>query len=260
MKLYDGPVIDAHIHPFIARENCIGRFGTPATLDEMAAELKKCGITKACGSVIVRKKAETFEEIRGMNRMALEAVRSHPDLFIAGIHVHGNFPEESAEELEYMYKNHSVRWIGELVAHSAGTGEYDSAGMFKIYESAVKLNMPVNIHCGDLAVVEKVVKNFPKLNVVLAHPDDAERFLERSALVKKYKNLYLDISGTGLFRWGMLKYCRDLFGAEKILFGTDFPICNAAMYVAGVSAEALSEEEKYLVFAGNFLRLTGLKI
>ena len=120
--------------------------------------------------------------------------------------------------------------------------------------------MPVNIHCADLAVVENVVKNFPKLNVVLAHPDDAASFLARSELVGRYRNLYLDISGTGLFRWGMLKYCVKNLGAEKILFGTDFPICNPDMYVAGVLAEELSDEENHLVFAGNFLRLTGITL
>ena len=260
MRTYNGPIIDAHIHPFIDVKDCIARFGTPATLAEMAAQLKKSNFTRSCGSVIERKKAESFEDIKKLNRMAVQAAELYPDLFIAGIHVHGAFPEESAGELEYMYKEHNVRWIGELVAHTLGTGAYDSEGMFAIYETAVKLNMPVNIHCADLAVVENVVKNFPKLNVVLAHPDDAASFLARSELVGRYRNLYLDISGTGLFRWGMLKYCIKTFGAEKILFGTDFPICSPAMYVAGVLAEDLSPEEYQLIFAENFLRLTGLTL
>ena len=260
MRTYDGPVIDAHIHPFIDTKDCIGRFGIPATLEEMASTLKANGFTRACGSVIERKKAESFEDIKKLNRMCLQARDLYRDLFIPGIHVHGAFPEESVQELEYMYKEHSVRWIGELVAHSLGTGAYDSPGMFAIYETAVKLGVPVNIHCADLAVVENVVKNFPRLNVVLAHPDDAASFLERSGLVSRYKNLFLDISGTGLFRWGMLKYCVKLMGPEKILFGTDFPICNPAMYVAGVLAENLSPEENHLIFAGNFLRLTGMTL
>ena len=260
MMLYEGIIIDAHIHPFICEKDCIGRFGTPATLEEMASTLRANNITRACGTVIERKIAESFEDIRKWNRMGLQAKSLYPDLFIPGIHVHGAFPEESAQEIGYMYEKENVRWIGELVAHSTGTGAYDSPGMFAIYETAVKWNMPVNIHCADLEVVENVVKNFPKLNVILAHPDDAASFLARSELVSRYENLYLDISGTGLFRWGMLQYCVKLLGAHKILFGTDFPICNPAMYVAGVLAEKLSEKENELIFAGNFLRLTGLAL
>lgn len=260
MRMYDGLIIDAHIHPFIERKDCIGRFGTPSTLEEMIMELKKSNIRAACGSVIERKKAESFEDIKKLNRMALEARNSCPDFFIPGIHVHGAFPEESAEELAYMYEKEHVRWIGELVPHSLGTGSFDSPGMYAIYETALQLGMPVNIHCADLAVVEKVAGDFPKLNLVLAHPDDGERFLERLELVARFKNLYLDISGTGLFRWGMLKHCVRTCGVQKLLFGTDFPICNASMYVAGVLAEELSAEEEHLIFAGNFLRLTDLAL
>lgn len=260
MRTYDGPIIDAHIHPFIDAKDCIARFGTPASIHEMASKLTQCNITKACGSVIMRKRMESFEEVKNRNEAVLQARDLYPDFFIPGIHLHGSFPEESVKELEYMYKEEGVRWIGELVAQSQGTGDYDSSGMFAIYETAVKLNVPVNIHCGDLAMVENVVKNFPALHVVLAHPGDAESFLERAELISRYKNLFLDISGTGLFRWGMLKYCIKTFGAEKILFGTDFPICNPAMYVAGVLAEDLSPEEYHLIFAENFLRLTGLTL
>ncbi|MBP5182778.1 MAG: amidohydrolase [Lentisphaeria bacterium] len=259
MRICDFFVIDAHVHPFLDPKDCIGRFGTPATLEEMAQELKKTGFARACGSVIRRKKMETFQEIRELNETALKAEELFPDLFIPGVHVHGSFPGESASELKYLYEKRHVRWIGELVQHTLGTGAYDSPGMFQIYETAVELGLPVNIHCPDLGVVERVVKNFPRLSVVLAHPDDGNAFLERSALVGRYRNLYLDLSGTGLFRWGMLRNCIGRLGAEKLLFGTDFPVCSAAMNLFGVLAEDLSKEEYELIFAGNFLRLTGLK-
>ena len=45
-----------------------------------------------------------------------------------------------------------------------------------------------------------------------------EKHLERMA---KYENLYLDLSGTGLFRYGMLAYGAKKVGAERFLFGTN---------------------------------------
>ena len=73
--------------------------------------------------------------------------------------------------------------------------------------------------------------------------------------MKKYDNIYLDLSGTGLFRFGMLKRLVDQVGAERILFGTDHPICNPAMYVAGVMHERISERNMSLIFSENAKRL-----
>jgi predicted TIM-barrel fold metal-dependent hydrolase len=79
-------------------------------------------------------------------------------------------------------------------------------------------------------------------------------------MAKKYKNLYIDLSGTGLFRWGMLKKGVDLIGADHILFGSDFPVCSTAMNVAGVLSEKLTNKERKLIFRDNFLNITGYQI
>ena len=158
-----------------------------------------------------------------------------------------------------MYKEYGVRWIGELVAYMMQTGEYDSGGMFRIYETARDLGMPVNIHCSDLEVIERILKNFPTLNLVIAHPEDVGNAKKRFELVSRYPNAYLDISGTGLFRWTMLRYAIDLCGSEKLLFGSDFPICSPGMNLGGVLAEHLTGTELKNILSDNFLRLIGEK-
>ena len=252
----DFPVIDAHIHPFFREENNIAAFGAPVSADEFIAELRRAGIARACGSVIQRS-AASFEDVRRLNREALRFRDRYPDFYIPGIHVHGAYPEESCRELELMYREHGVRWIGELVSYLMRTGEYDGEGMFRIYETARDLGMPVNIHCSDIAVLERILKNFPTLNLVIAHPEDLGNAKTRFELVRRYPNAYLDISGTGLFRWNMLRYAIDACGSEKLLFGSDFPICSPGMNLGGVLAEHLSEAELRNVLSDNFLRLTG---
>ena len=248
-------IIDAHIHPFIADKSNIARFGHPKTTAACMDELRRCGIQKCCGSVISR--TETFEDMLEMNRDALRLRDMYPDFYIPGIHIHGDYPEESCKELETMYHEHGVRWIGELVAYSMKIGSYDSPGMYQVYETAQKLGMPVNIHSSDLPVIEGILKNFPDMNLVIAHPEDIGSVEKRIDLVSRYKNAYLDISGTGLFRWGMLRYAVDHCGSEKILFGSDFPICSPGMNIGGVLAEHMTDAELKNVFADNFLRLIG---
>ncbi len=248
-------IIDAHIHPFIAEENNIAAFGSPCSLDEFMTELKNCGFSKVCGSVISRNKSD-FEEIKRLNRIALEIRKQYPDFYVPGIHVHDSAPEESCRELEYMYREEGVRWIGELVHYLLGTGEYNSKGMFQIYETAQDLGMAVNIHCSDLEIIEDVLRNFPRLKLVIAHPEDLGSAKRRFELVSRYENAFIDISGTGLFRWNMLRYAVDRCGSEKLLFGSDFPICSPAMNLGGVMGEHLSERERENILSSNFLRLT----
>ena len=250
------PVIDAHVHPFVESSQSISRYGLTATTEEFFDELKKCGFQKVCGSVL-GKDITGFEDIRRLNRQMMALKRQYPDFYEPGIHVYGKDAKASCEEVENLHREEDVRWIGELVNYSMDIGEYNSPGMLEIFSLAADLEMVVNIHCGDLAVMEDVCRNVPRLKVVLAHPGDVGSALERLDFIRRYENAYIDISGTGLFRWGLLTYAIKTIGASKILFGSDFPVCSAGMNLGGVLAEPLSDEELMLILGGNFLRLIG---
>ena len=74
--------------------------------------------------------------------------------------------------------------------------------------------------------------------------------------IAEYPNLHLDISGSGIDRYGVLREAVRVAGKEKLLFGTDYPINNPAVYVQGALFESLSDEEYAALFRDNFLRLT----
>lgn len=48
-------------------------------------------------------------------------------------------------------------------------------------------------------------------------------------------------------------------GSEKLLFGSDFPICSPGMNLGGVLAEHLTGTELKNILSDNFLRLIGEK-
>ena len=253
-------VIDAHVHPFLP--GCgknIGRFGIPENTEQFFDGLRKTGVSMCCGSLVGVFETLDFETLNKFNLAALEAREKYPDFYVPGIHVHGGYPEESCRMLRDFHQA-GVRWIGEMVKYIMPTEDYDSCGMMKIWETAEELGMTANLHVNraDLPQLENIVRAFPGLNVVLAHPGDGAEYIFRRDLVKKYSNLYLDISGTGLFRWGMLRNAVDTLGAEKVLYGSDFPVCSSGMNLQGALSEPLTDEEFRLVLAGNFRRLTGI--
>ena len=171
-----------------------------------------------------------------------------------GVNIHPNFPEESCAQIQKFY-DMGFRWIGELAWYVMGYKAYSTPGMHKILELAQDLGMVLSIHPSTLEDEESLAAKFPRLPIVIAHPE-SNGIMANYQLAQKYSNIYLDLSGSGLFRWGMLRKGIDMIGAERILFGSDFPVVSSGMTVAGVLFEHITPAEQSMIFRENFLRLT----
>lgn len=255
-------IIDCHIHPAADKKTDQGWYAPSGNMKHQIDILKRIGISHACGAPIRLINPAKFAGIKMLNDTALALRDRFPDFYIPGIHIHPKFPEESCREIERCCGKEGVRWIGELVGYWMGYDEdYATENAFTIFKTAMKYNAVVNFHCEDLKVIEKLCAALPSLKLVLAHPGgDRKEFLERIKIVSAFDNLHLDISGSGIDRLGILRKAIDIAGAHKLLFGTDYPVNNPAVYVHGCLFEKLSQKEKVLLFRDNFIRLTGLKI
>lgn len=182
-----------------------------------------------------------------------------PTCEIIDCHIHPHFPQESCAEVARCCGQEGVRWIGELVGYMTGyANDYATEDALAIFHEAGKHKAVVNFHCDDLDVIERLCRSVPEVNFVLAHPSaNRNDILKRAGLVALLPNLHLDISGSGIDRLGVLRKAIDLAGREKILFGTDFPINNPAVYVQGALFEQLVDEDSVALFSGNFRRLHG---
>ena len=252
-------IIDAHAHPFIEERDNSGlvRYGGPKTPEDFIAGLKKAGISKACGTVISSTDGKDFNDLKRLNADAIRLWKMFPDFFIPGIHIHPHHIDASCREIEEMYIQ-GVRWVGELVPYMNGHDLYLTKDAFPIYDLMQEKGMALNIHPTTDADLEDLMRNFPKLPVIVAHPDEKPAFEAHLDRMRRYENAYLDISGTGLFRNNLMRYGIDRVGKERFLFGTDYPICNPAMQVHGVLYEPLTSAEFEAVFSGNFLRLAAV--
>jgi predicted TIM-barrel fold metal-dependent hydrolase len=180
------------------------------------------------------------------------------DAYVPAATIHPAFADESCAALENLHAS-GVRWVGELVAYMSGYKTYDSPAMHQILDLVQDLGMVVNIHPFDLDEIDRLCAAFPRLPIVVAHPTgDKKGIMARFELIERRANAYLDLSGSGLFRWGMLRAGIDRVGRHRFLFGTDFPICNPSLLLEGVLFEHLTDAEQEAVLGGNFRRLTGM--
>ena len=261
-------IIDFHTHPFFdQRENsCIYREEFPLSYEEEIRDLKKAGIGRICGSVISRegyRKERGFEQIEELNQKALEIHEIQKEFYVPGFHIHPAFVRESMETIEQMHQK-GFRLIGELVPYMQGWSEYGldygSRELTEILRLAGEYGMVVSYHTivEQQEQMEQMIADNPEVTFVAAHPGERESYMLHLERLCKYENAFLDLSGTGLFRYGMLYAGVQKAGAEKFLFGTDYPIINPAMYVGAVEFEHISEADRELIFAGNAKRILGL--
>ena len=255
--LPDYPVIDAHMHPYLAHDRNFN-FAVPADFEEFFAIQQAAGIGLSCGTYNLAGAGKDPELLAACNSRVLEIHRAYPEQFYPGVNISPLLPEESCRFIEEFYRA-GFRWIGELGYYVMGYEKYSLPGMNMILDLAENLDMTVNLHPSNLDDLEELLSNFPKVRIVIAHPESCGGINNIYKLAQKHSNMYIDLSGSGLFRMGMLRRGVDLLGAERILFGTDYPICNPAMNVAGVRFESLTEDEEKLILRDNFLNLTGLK-
>ena len=257
-------IIDFHTHPFSDDETniCIYQSHCRLKADGIRDELHALGISRIAGSVIQTKKSGIESDWQRLSRWNEDALRLRErlgDFYIPGFHVHPGFVEASIREIHRM-KREGVRLIGELVPYLSGWSDLLCEGFDAILDEAERCGMVLSLHTdANAEAMDEMVRRHRGLTVVAAHPGERPSFLSHLARARISENYYLDLLGTGLFRHGTLLTAVKEMGANRVLFGTDYPICAPAAYVGGVKDDPfLTDEEKALVFAGNAKRLLAL--
>ena len=256
-------IIDFHTHPYLDIDTNICRYKKDFTFSpaEYKKQLKDLGIEKICGSVIdTTVKVESFNDIERINDTARRLKDLLGDFYLAGYIIHPKFVKESISLINDLKKS-GERLIGEIVPSYLNCA-YTDEGFDEIFASAS--GMVFSFHStvsgeDQHQAIDRLIEKHKDVIFVGAHPgetDFVERHIER---MKKFDNYYLDISGTGIFRNGMLANAIKEVGSERILFGSDFPTCNPAMFVGGVVLDDLiSKKDKQNILYKNAKKLLNL--
>ena len=135
----------------------------------------------------------------------------------------------------------------------------------KIY-SLCQGRLPVYLHTGDnryafsnpdnmLPILEK----YPDLIVVGAHFGGWSCWREAAEKLSGYKNFYVDCSSS--FDWLTPEQAKELvraYGADRVLFGTDFPMWSHKKELEAFYAMGLTAEEEKKILSENAIRLFSL--
>lgn len=179
--------------------------------------------------------------------------------------------EKPATQLKAYFK----KGARALKIHPCADGEGpDSPRYRKLLKTAADLGLPVILHTGcihsnilykqpelgDVVHFTKWFENYPSLRFVLAHMNfhDPQTALD---LCDEFPNLWVDTS------WQPVEVIGEAvrrLGAERILFGSDWPLVGDNIRVGrdrireGVRTGLLNPEQAQLILGGNAVQLLGL--
>ena len=139
----------------------------------------------------------------------------------------------------------------------------DRAAPFLIF--AAQHGLPVLVHCGrwqemsSYKLALDAAADYPGSSFILSHMggDTPELVLGavKGTLERGLDNVHLGIEGVREY-W-IVRRAVDELGADRVIFGSDFPLGHPRMYLGLVEALGLDDGDRDLVLGGNALRLLG---
>jgi predicted TIM-barrel fold metal-dependent hydrolase len=187
-----------------------------------------------------------------------EVVNRYPDRFI-GLGCFDPFSDGAAEETQRCLQEGGLSGIGELAFYQSGIEDVSLARLEPVMEICSDRNLPVLIHTNEpighqypgktpntLAQIYQLIETFPQNNIVLAHWGGGLFFfsLLKKEVKQRLKRVYFDTAASPyLYDTNVYRLAIELVGAEKILFGSDFPLLPPERYFEEMRAAGLSKDE-----------------
>lgn len=248
-------IFDCHLHcPAEAGEKWQWHIVTK-NFEEFASYLDKTGVQRGIINSQRSFGASPAEFIAG-NREVARYVDRYKGRFLGACVVNPLFIEESLKEIEYCHDQLGFVWIGELVNYMFPF-DYTIKEFELLVNHATKLNMVLALHT-EQGEMEYIAQKFPNATIAFAHFGDDHEYddiFKRIDLVAQNPNYYLDTSGYGHDRVGVLEYAVAKIGPDRVLFGSDFSINDPSTVIARIKNSFLTTEQKQKIFSGNLENL-----
>ena len=240
-----------------------------ATAEELIDSMDKTGVEI---SVIINAGWTTNELCRETNDYILESIARYSKRLIGFCTVQPKSIDAAVSEIERCARA-GARGIGEMRPDIQSFDLTDEEVMTPFVAALRKHKLILLTHAsepvghdyrGKGAITPDVLYPFstryPDVPLVCAHWGGGLPFYALMPEVKQaMKNVYFDTAASPfLYSPQIYRRVADLVGADRILFGTDYPLLSPTRLLDEINTTDLSEAEKRLILSENARRLLGL--
>jgi predicted TIM-barrel fold metal-dependent hydrolase len=278
-------IIDFHTHIFppriekdraeyVRRDPCFAALYSSekaklATAEDVIQSMDRDGVDV---SVVLNIGWSTNELCTETNDYIMESVARYPERLVGFGSVQPGNPREAADEIERCVKG-GIKGIGELRPDTQGIDLGNEETMGPFIEAVRRNNLILLVHAsepvghvypGKGAVTPERLYPFftacPDVITVCAHWGGGLPFYALMPEVKKAMgNVYFDTAASPyLYTPQVYGEVSRLVGADKIVFGSDYPLMAQKRLLGEIRALELPDETKDMISGGNARKLLGI--
>ncbi len=240
-----------------------------ATADELIASMDREGVDV---SVVLNGAWATHEFCVETNDYILDSVARFPKRLVGFCTVQPQSPKLAVAEIERCARG-GAKGVGEIrpdtQSLSAGHPEVIEPFIAAVREHQLILlthaSEPVgHLYQGKGAVTPgllyPLITAWPDVTVVCAHWGGGLPFYALMPEVRSaMSNVFFDTAASPfLYQPAVYRHVVDLVGADRILFGTDYPLLAPGRLLAEIDSLDLEPENRELILSGNAARLLGI--
>lgn len=137
---------------------------------------------------------------------------------------------------------------------------------FRIGEVVSKADVPMLVHCGDYRYnysnpehIKPFLERFPEITFIDAHFAGWSIWEDATRELSGFENLYVDLSSS-LYALSSEKALELIhaYGADKVLWGTDYPMWESKSEMEYFNRIDLTDEERSQILYENAARILKL--
>ena len=249
-------LIDSHMHLGVAPNTLYYKY-----IDERVIELQK----KFNVEISICSHCISFYDLEGQ----IDAIKKAQIKF--GRHIYWNLvydPRCLEKSLELIDKNKSkINFAGVKIHPVIHETKIDSKLYKPLWEYATTNNIVISAHTwspytdnpkqfhGNPLLFETVLKEFPKLKIILGHSGGKVNFYDEVIeFVKNHENVYMDFSGDCIYP-PVYKKVINKAGRGRILFGTDMPMMDIRYHITSVLSADIDDSDRQDIFYNTAAKL-----
>jgi predicted TIM-barrel fold metal-dependent hydrolase len=183
---------------------------------------------------------------RRANEAAVAVADSDRDLFVLGFTPDPFRVAQTTVAMDEWVKERGARIVGEICPYIFGSAR-EGPAMDAIYQQAIALDVPISNHSStaeDSAAVARLAERHRDARIIMAHIGGTWAFREGIAVARQHDNVWVDTSGWPMVAGGTMEVALRELGASKLLFGTDYPLCDIDTWIGRLERLPVSQDDR----------------
>lgn len=263
-------IIDSHCHIYpekIAAKAVAGTdhfYDTIAKCDGTAGSLLRINSEIGIDHTLVQSVATTPKQVQSINNFIAQTVAASDGRFTGLGTLHPDSEDQRADVLHAI----ELGLKGIKLHPDIQQFKIDDYRCLKIYELCEEFGLPILMHTGDKRYdysntnrLKPILETYTNLTIIGAHLGGWSLWEEASFELAGIPNLYVDCSST--MPWVPLDKTAEIirrYGADRVLFGTDFPMWHPAEELDNFFKLDLTDDERRLILSENVKKIYNLSL